>query len=77
MDSTDLAVLRKSVAWLQAGHRLALATVVQTWGSAPRPLGSWLVIREDGQLVGSISGGCLEDDLIHRVCSDILIQTAP
>jgi xanthine dehydrogenase accessory factor len=77
MDSTDLVVLRKSVEWLQAGHRLALATVVQTWGSAPRPLGSWLVIREDGQVIGSISGGCLEDDLIRRVRSDILAQTAP
>jgi xanthine dehydrogenase accessory factor len=77
MDSTDLVVLHKSVKWLQAGHRLALATVVQTWGSAPRPLGSWLVIREDGQVIGSISGGCLEDDLIRRVRSDILTQTAP
>jgi xanthine dehydrogenase accessory factor len=77
MDSTDLVVLRKSVARLQAGHRLALATVVQTWGSAPRPLGSWLVIREDGQVIGSISGGCLEDDLIRRVRSDILTQTKP
>ncbi|OGB04208.1 MAG: hypothetical protein A3E79_13790 [Burkholderiales bacterium RIFCSPHIGHO2_12_FULL_61_11] len=77
MDSTDLVVLRKSVEWLQSGHRLALATVVQTWGSAPRPLGSWLVIREDGQVIGSISGGCLEDDLIHRVRSDILTQTGP
>jgi xanthine dehydrogenase accessory factor len=77
MDSTDLVVLHKSVEWLQAGHRLSLATVVQTWGSAPRPLGSWLVIREDGQVIGSISGGCLENDLIRRVRSDILTQTAP
>jgi xanthine dehydrogenase accessory factor len=77
MDSTDLVVLRKSVEWLQAGHRLALATVVQTWGSAPRPLGSWLVIREDGQVIGSVSGGCVEDDLISRVRSEILTQTRP
>ncbi len=77
MDSTDLVVLRKSVEWLQAGHRLALATVVQTWGSAPRPLGSWLVIREDGQVIGSVSGGCVEDDLIARVQSEILGQVRP
>lgn len=77
MDSTDLVVLRKSVEWLEAGHRLALATVVQTWGSAPRPLGSWLVIREDGQVIGSVSGGCVEDDLIARVRSEIMQQTRP
>jgi xanthine dehydrogenase accessory factor len=77
MDSTDLVVLRKSLEWLQAGHRLALATVVQTWGSAPRPLGSWLVIREDGQVIGSVSGGCVEDDLIARVRSEILGQVRP
>ena len=77
MDSTDLVVLRKSVAWLQAGHRLALATVAQTWGSAPRPLSSWLVIREDGQVIGTVSGGCVEDDLISRVRSEILTQTKP
>lgn len=77
MDSTDLTVLRKSIEWLAAGHRLALATVVQTWGSAPRPLGSWLVIREDGQVIGSVSGGCVEDDLIDRVRGEILAQTRP
>jgi xanthine dehydrogenase accessory factor len=77
MDSTDLVVLRKSVEWLQAGHRVALATVVQTWGSAPRPLGSWLAIRQDGQVVGSVSGGCVEDDLIARVRTEILNATAP
>jgi len=65
------------VEWLQAGHRVALATVVQTWGSAPRPLGSWLAIRQDGQVVGSVSGGCVEDDLIARVRTEILNATAP
>jgi xanthine dehydrogenase accessory factor len=62
---------------LQDGKRVALATVVQTWGSSPRPVGSWLAIREDGQVVGSVSGGCVEDDLIRRVQTEILTRTSP
>lgn len=77
MDSTDLAVLKDVVAWLAAGRRVALATVVQTWGSAPRAPGAWLAIRDDGRLVGSVSGGCVEDDLISRVRDEILPGTLP
>ncbi|ASW03919.1 MULTISPECIES: XdhC family protein [Paraburkholderia] len=77
MDSTDHSVLKTCIDWLAAGHRVALATVVQTWGSAPRPLGAWVAIRDDGQLVGSVSGGCVEDDLIDRVKRDILTQALP
>lgn len=77
MDSTDLSVLKTCIGWLEAGQRVALATVVQTWGSAPRPAGAWLAIREDGQIVGSVSGGCVEDDLIARVRSDVLTQPLP
>jgi xanthine dehydrogenase accessory factor len=54
-----------------------IATVVQTWGSSPRPIGSWLAIREDGQVVGSVSGGCVEDDLIRRVQTEILTRNTP
>lgn len=50
--------------WLKAGHRVALATVVSTWGSAPRPAGSMLVIRDDGLFEGSVSGGCIEGAVI-------------
>jgi xanthine dehydrogenase accessory factor len=67
MDSVDLQVLKSSVEWLQAGHKVMLATVVETWGSAPRPPGALLAIRNDGQVVGSVSGGCVEDDLIERI----------
>lgn len=67
MDSTDLQVLRNAVAWLDAGHRVTLVTVAETWGSAPRPPGAWALIRDDGVLVGSVSGGCIEDDLVQRV----------
>lgn len=77
MNSTDLSVLRSAVTWLKAGHFVAIATVVQTWGSAPRPIGSWLAIREDGQVAGSVSGGCVEDDLIRRVQTEILTRSTP
>jgi xanthine dehydrogenase accessory factor len=72
LDCTVLSVLKSSLQWLESGHRVALATVVETWGSAPRRVGAWLAIREDGQLVGSVSGGCVEDDLIERVRTDVL-----
>ena len=77
MNSTDLSVLKSAVSWLQAGHSVAIATVVQTWGSAPRPVGSWLAIRDDGQVAGSVSGGCVEDDLISRVQTEILTRINP
>jgi len=66
MDSVDLEVLRKSAEWLAAGKRVLLVTVVKTWGSSPRPPGALLAVREDGQVVGSVSGGCIEDDIVER-----------
>ncbi len=77
MNSTDLSVLKSAVDWLKAGHPVAIATVVQTWGSAPRPVGSWVAIRQDGQVAGSVSGGCVEDDLIRRVQTEILTRNTP
>lgn len=77
MNSTDLSVLNSAVNWLKAGHSVAIATVVQTWGSAPRPIGSWLAIRDDGQVAGSVSGGCVEDDLVRRVQTEILTRHTP
>ena len=77
MNSTDLSVLKSAVDWLKAGQPVAIATVVQTWGSAPRPVGSWLAIRQDGQVAGSVSGGCVEDDLIRRVQTEILTRNIP
>ena len=67
MNSVDVEVLRTAITWLRAGHRLVLGTVVKTWGSAPRPPGSLMVLRDDGLVTGSVSGGCVEDDLIHRL----------
>ncbi len=66
MDSVDLEVLRKSAEWLGAGRRVLLVTVVKTWGSSPRPPGALLAVREDGHVVGSVSGGCIEDDIVER-----------
>ena len=67
MDSVDQEVLRMTLAWRQAGHGVSLFTVVQTWGSSPRPPGAMLALRDDGQVCGSVSGGCIEDDLIARL----------
>ncbi|KII33880.1 XdhC family protein [Pseudomonas fluorescens] len=66
MESIDLLVLRTARDWLAAGERVLLATVARTWGSSPRPTGSMMALRDDGRVVGSVSGGCIEDDLIHR-----------
>ena len=66
MDSVDLEVLKRSADWLDAGRRALLVTVVKTWGSSPRPPGSLLAVRDDGLVVGSVSGGCIEDDLVGR-----------
>jgi xanthine dehydrogenase accessory factor len=66
MDSVDLEVLKRSAEWLDASRRVLLVTVVKTWGSSPRPEGAMLAVREDGLVVGSVSGGCIEDDLIDR-----------
>ena len=67
MNSIDIDVIRTALDWQGRGHRVVLGTVVRTWGSAPRPPGSLMVIRDDGQVAGSVSGGCIEDDLIGRV----------
>ncbi|MCU0869210.1 MAG: XdhC family protein [Burkholderiales bacterium] len=67
MDSVDLQVLKSTSAWLHAGHHVVLATVTQTWGSSPRPPGAMLAVRDDGLVAGSVSGGCVEDDLIEKV----------
>jgi xanthine dehydrogenase accessory factor len=67
MDSIDLEVLKTSAAWIASGRRCELITVIKTWGSSPRPIGATLAICEDGTVVGSVSGGCIEDDLIARV----------
>ena len=67
MDSLDLQVLQQARDWHHGGRAVWLVTVIETWGSAPRPPGALLALRDDGLVVGSVSGGCVEDDLIERV----------
>ena len=64
MLSTDADILKEAEAWRRAGKGVALATVVEPWGSAPRPVGSHLVIDEEGNFLGSVSGGCVEGAVI-------------
>jgi len=66
MENLDVMVLRTLRDWRLAGKQALLATVVRTWGSSPRPVGSIMALCEDGAVVGSVSGGCIEDDLIFR-----------
>jgi xanthine dehydrogenase accessory factor len=66
MDSVDFEVLKRSADWLDQGRRVLLVTVVKTWGSSPRPEGAMLAVRDDGLVVGSVSGGCIEDDIVDR-----------
>jgi len=66
MDSVDLEVLKRSADWVDEGRRVLLVTVVKTWGSSPRPEGAMLAVREDGLVAGSVSGGCIEDDIVDR-----------
>ncbi|MYM38486.1 XdhC family protein [Duganella qianjiadongensis] len=77
MDSIDLEVLKTSAGWIAAGQRCELVTVIKTWGSSPRPVGATLAICADGTVVGSVSGGCIEDDLIDRVRREGIAQTTP
>jgi xanthine dehydrogenase accessory factor len=66
MENLDVMVLRQLRDWRLAGKKALLATVVRTWGSSPRPVGSIMALCEDGAVIGSVSGGCIEDDLIDR-----------
>lgn len=73
MFGDELAVAE---AWMQAGKEVVVATVVETWGSAPRPVGSHLVIDQDGNFEGSVSGGCVEGSVIADAM-DVLASGEP
>jgi xanthine dehydrogenase accessory factor len=77
MDNVDLSVLGTIAEWTKAGHRVVMGTIVRTWGSAPRPIGSVVAVREDGHIAGSVSGGCIEDDLIDKIRHGALGLASP
>jgi xanthine/CO dehydrogenase XdhC/CoxF family maturation factor len=66
MIESDDDVLETAARWLGEGHKVALGTVVKTWGSSPRPSGSQIAVRADGAFVGSVSGGCVEGTVIEE-----------
>ena len=77
MDSVDIEVLRTADEWRRSGRKVALGTIVKTWGSAPRPIGAMVAVRDDGQVAGSVSGGCVEDDLVDKVKAKLVSWTRP
>ena len=77
MDNADLEVLRQLQQWVSSGHQTWLCTVVKTWGSSPRPIGSLLSCNADGQMTGSLSGGCIEEDLLEKLRAGELATDKP
>lgn len=69
-------VLQAALEWLAAGREIALATVVATWGSSPRPVGGQLLVDRDGAFLGSVSGGCVEGEVI-RAAQEVITTGAP
>ena len=74
---TDQEVISTAFEWLQQDHDVVLVTVLKTWGSSPRPPGSLLIMRSDGLITGSVSGGCVEEDLLQRYRSHQLSDCYP
>ena len=73
---TSFDPLQTAEAWIDAGRKVAVATVVETWGSAPRPAGSHLVIDADGNFEGSVSGGCVEGAVVAEA-ADVIASGKP
>jgi xanthine/CO dehydrogenase XdhC/CoxF family maturation factor len=64
MAGPDQTILDQAADWLKGGRKVALATVIETWGSAPQPVGSQLAIDQEGNFIGSVSGGCVEGAVV-------------
>jgi len=76
MAASERAILEQAAGWLKSGRGVAIATVVKTWGSAPQPVGSQLVIDGEGNFVGSVSGGCVEGAVVTEAL-DIIRSGKP
>lgn len=77
MDNLDLSVLRTAAGWRAEARGVVLGTITRTWGSAPRPVGSLVAVRDDGLISGSVSGGCIEDDLVAQLRAGSLTLSGP
>jgi len=73
MSASDATVLDQAAAWLGEGRQVALATVIETWGSAPQPVGSQLAIDAEGNFIGSVSGGCVEGAVVSEA-QDVIVS---
>jgi len=76
MAASDHTILEHAARWLGEGRKVALATVVETWGSAPQPVGSQLAIDAEGNFIGSVSGGCVEGAVVTEAL-DVISSGAP
>ena len=75
-NSFDEKILEEAKDWLTAKQAVILATVIQTWGSSPRPIGSRMIVNEQGDFSGSVSGGCVETAVV-RECLSLLKDKKP
>ena len=75
MSANDHSILQQVDGWLHEGRKVALATVVETWGSAPQPIGSQLAIDGEGNFIGSVSGGCVEGAVVTEALDVIESKT--
>ena len=72
----DDKILEEANDWIKANQKIVLATVIQTWGSSPRPTGSRMIVNEKGDFLGSVSGGCVESAVV-RECVGIIKENKP
>ena len=75
-NTSDEKILEEANLWINANHKVALATVIKTWGSSPRQIGSRMIVNEKGDFSGSVSGGCVESAVV-RECLNILKENKP
>jgi len=75
-NSFDEKNLKEINDWLKANKKIAIATVISTWGSSPQPIGSRMIVNESGDFLGSVSGGCVESSVI-RECLEIIKKDKP